>query len=76
MKKTSRLSPVFPETGGGSAFVAAGATLYEGTSIAGQAIAGMGQAYAAISGDSKGGEAMSQTGEILSGPVSGVFTLS
>ena len=69
------LGGLAPETGGATAFAAAGITLYGGTSIVGQATSGTGQLYTAFSGDAKGGAGMSQVGDILSGPISGLYTL-
>jgi hypothetical protein len=64
-----------PATGGGSLAVAAVGTTYGVTSIGGQALAGAGQLYTAFGGDPKLGESLSQVGDILSGPVSGLSTL-
>ena len=64
-----------PFTGGASAAVAAAGTVYGVTSIGGQAIAGTGQLYTALGGNAQTGEQISQVGDILSGPISGLTTL-
>jgi hypothetical protein len=65
-----------PFTGGASIAVAAIGTTYAVTSIGGQTLAGAGQLYAAFGGNTQNAERLSQGGDILSGPVSGIFTLA
>jgi len=69
------LAVATPFTGGASAVVAAVGTVYGVTSIGGQAIAGTGQLYTAFGGNAQTGEQLSQVGDILSGPISGLTTL-
>jgi RHS repeat-associated protein len=69
------LAAAAPFTGGATAVVAAGVTVYGVTSIGGQAISGTGQLYTAFTGDAEGGEGLSQVGDILAGPLSGISTL-
>jgi len=69
------LAAAAPFTGGATAVVAAGVTVYGVTSIGGQATSGTGQLYTAFTGDAEGGEGLSQVGDILAGPLSGISTL-
>jgi len=68
------LAAAAPETGGASLLAAGAITTYGVTSISGQALAGAGQLYSALTGDAAG-EDLSQAGDILGGPVSGLGTL-
>jgi RHS repeat-associated protein len=69
------LAVATPFTGGTSAAVAVVGTVYGVTSIGGQAIAGTGQLYTAFGGNPAVGEQISQVGDILSGPLTGISTL-
>jgi RHS repeat-associated protein len=71
----SALAAATPFTGGASAAIGAIGTTYAVTSISGQVIGGVGQLYSAFTGSEAGG-AMSQAGDILAGPASGLTTLA
>jgi RHS repeat-associated protein len=69
------LAVTAPESGGGTLVAAAGVTTYGVLSIQGQTVSGMGQLFSAITGDAKGGEGITQIGDILAGPIAGITTL-
>jgi hypothetical protein len=69
------LAAAGPASGGATLVVAAVGTTYSVFTIQGQTVSGMGQLYSAISGDANGGEKITQAGDIISGPVSGLTTL-
>jgi hypothetical protein len=65
-----------PFTGGASLVGAGIVTTYGVTSIGGQTLAGASQLYAAFGGNPQSAEGLSQAGDILSGPISGISTLA
>jgi hypothetical protein len=70
------LGALGPESGGLSIVAAAALTTYGVTSIGGQAVSGAGQLYTAFTGNSSTGENLTQAGDILAGPASGISTLA